>query len=321
MFEFLGKLMGIAARTKSILSLNLPALFWKPLVGVEPTLQDLKSIDYSTMESLQRMLEMDKDLFQASILENFTTSLSDKTIVELIPGGKEKPLTYEDRKEYVALAQHARLHESDAQMKALVKGIGTLVPTPLLNLFTWQDLEMRICGRTEINLDVLRRNTRYRAGITEQDAHIQHFWKVLEDFGHHERMLFLRFAWGRQRLPSEAELKNEPMKIFPFPCDNADVRLPHAETCFFNIKLPAYTSVKVMRERLLYAITHTKTIDADLDQEDNINDLLARGGRGRGRGNRFLGGLGAAMFGRSPFGDISSPPPSRGGRGRGGFSS
>jgi hypothetical protein len=265
--------------------------------------------------------------------------------VELIPGGKEKPLTYEDRKEYVALAQHARLHESDAQMKALVKGIGTLVPTPLLNLFTWQDLEMRICGRTEINLDVLRRlafapralmphnapltwynkrkcrNTRYRAGITEQDAHIQHFWKVLEDFGHHERMLFLRFAWGRQRLPSEAELKNEPMKIFPFPCDNADVRLPHAETCFFNIKLPAYTSVKVMRERLLYAITHTKTIDADLDQEDNINDLLARGGRGRGRGNRFLGGLGAAMFGRSPFGDISSPPPSRGGRGRGGFSS
>jgi hypothetical protein len=72
-----------AARTKSILSLNLPALFWKPLVGVEPTLQDLKAIDYSTMESLQRMTEMDKDLFQASILENFTTSLSDKTIVRL----------------------------------------------------------------------------------------------------------------------------------------------------------------------------------------------------------------------------------------------
>jgi hypothetical protein len=159
--------------------------------------------------------------------------------------------------------------------------------------------------------------------VTEQDAHIRHFWKVLEDFGHHERMLFLRFAWGRQRLPSEAELKNEPMKIFPFPCDNADVRLPHAETCFFNIKLPAYTSVQVMRERLLYAITHTKTIDADLDQEDNIQDLLARGGRGRGRGGRFLGGLSAAMFGRSPFGDISSPPLSRsrgGGRGgRGGF--
>jgi hypothetical protein len=119
MFEFLGKLMGIAgtplprtyyhghhhktreliafhtcsqqfttellcaARTKSILSLNLPALFWKPLVGVEPTLQDLKAIDYSTMESLQRMTEMDQDLFQASILENFTTSLSDKTIVRL----------------------------------------------------------------------------------------------------------------------------------------------------------------------------------------------------------------------------------------------
>lgn len=79
------------------------------------------------------------------------------TQVELVPGGKERPLTYEDRKEYVALAQQARLHESDAQMKALIKGVSTLVPTPLLNLFSWQDLEMRICGRTEINLDVLRR--------------------------------------------------------------------------------------------------------------------------------------------------------------------
>jgi hypothetical protein len=111
------------------------------------------------------------------------------------------------------------------------------------------------------------------------------------------------------------------MKIFPFPCDNADIRLPHAETCFFNIKLPAYSSVEVMRERLLYAITHTKTIDADLQEDNiNINDLLARGGRGRGgRGGRFLGGLSAAMFGRSPFGDVASPPVprSRGGRGGG----
>jgi len=69
------------ARTKNILSLNLPAIFWKPLVGVEPTLADLKSIDYSTVESLQRLMEMDRELFQASIIENFTTVLSDKTVV------------------------------------------------------------------------------------------------------------------------------------------------------------------------------------------------------------------------------------------------
>lgn len=233
--------------------------------------------------------------------------------VELVPDGKAKPLSYEDREEYIALTKYVRLHESDAQMEALLKGISNLVPAPVLNLFTWKDLEMRICGRTEIDLDVLRRfalysfsttestasfssfrllyhrNTRYRAGVSEQDPHIQYFWKVLDEFGHHERMLFLRFAWGRQRLPSEAELKHEPMKIFPFPCDNPDARLPHAETCFFNIKLPAYSTADVMRDRMLYAITHTKTIDADLQEDDSTGNTV-RSTRAR----RLAGALAAA---------------------------
>ncbi len=131
-----------------------------------------------------------------------------------------------------------------------------------------------------------------------------------------------RFSWGRQRLPSETELKNEPMKIFPYPCDNPDARLPHAETCFFNLKLPQYSSLEIMRERLLYAITHTKTIDADL-QEDNLNELLGRAGRrgGRGGGGRMLfGGRGAMGLSPPPFGSppmSGSPPLGRAARGRG----
>jgi hypothetical protein len=70
-----------------------------------------------------------------------------------------------------------------------------MVPVALLSLFTWQDLEMRVCGRTEINLTVLKRNTRYRGGIKPSDHHIIYFWEVLEEFSQHERSMFLRFAW------------------------------------------------------------------------------------------------------------------------------
>lgn len=192
MYEFVGKLMGIAVRTKSILSLNLPSLFWKPLVGLNPTLNDLKAIDFSTCESLERLSEMDKEMFEAHVFQTFTAVLSDGTLVELVPEGKERSVTYDDRKEYVSLARLARLSENMLQMKAIMRGMATLVPLPVLSLFTWQDLEMRVCGKTEINLEVLKRNTRYRGNITENDAHIRYFWQVLEEFAQHERMLFLR---------------------------------------------------------------------------------------------------------------------------------
>ncbi len=184
--------MGIAVRTKSILSLNLPSLFWKPLVGLNPTLNDLKAIDFSTCESLERLSEMDKEMFEAHVFQTFTAVLSDGSLVELVPEGKERSVTYDDRKEYVSLARLARLSENMLQMKAIMRGMATLVPLPVLSLFTWQDLEMRVCGKTEINLEVLKRNTRYRGNITENDAHIRYFWQVLEEFAQHERMLFLR---------------------------------------------------------------------------------------------------------------------------------
>ena len=38
MFAFLGKLMGIAMRTKQYLNLDLPSLVWKLLAGDNPTL-------------------------------------------------------------------------------------------------------------------------------------------------------------------------------------------------------------------------------------------------------------------------------------------
>ena len=47
------------------------------------------------------------------------------------------------------------------------------------------------------------------------------------------------------------------------PTGPVDKYLPVAHTCFFTLDLPAYTTKKVMRERLVYAITHCTAIDLD----------------------------------------------------------
>ena len=40
----------------------------------------------------------------------------------------------------------------------------------------------------------------------------------------------------------------------------SDRLLPTAETCFFNVNMPLYSSFEIMREKLLFAITHCAAI-------------------------------------------------------------
>lgn len=45
--------------------------------------------------------------------------------------------------------------------------------------------------------------------------------------------------------------------------------LPTAQTCFFQLRLPPYTTLEIMTERLRYAINNCRSIDMD-------NYMLAR---------------------------------------------
>eukprot|EP01027_Heterolobosea_sp_BB2_P014204 GEZU01020428.1.p1 GENE.GEZU01020428.1~~GEZU01020428.1.p1 ORF type:complete len:107 (-),score=30.13 GEZU01020428.1:96-416(-) len=78
-----------------------------------------------------------------------------------------------------------------------------------------------------------------------------------------ERSLYLRFVWGRSRLPVSEEGFGHPMKIQKLDRPKPDEFLPLSHTCFFSLELPAYSSRKVMRDRLLYAITNCQAIDTD----------------------------------------------------------
>jgi len=82
-----------------------------------------------------------------------------------------------------------------------------------------------------------------------------------------ERTEFLRFVWARSRMPSSA--KDFPMNFkIQGPQggakENPDLYLPHAQTCFFSLSLPAYTTKEVLKEKLLFAIKNSPNMDADV---------------------------------------------------------
>lgn len=57
-----------------------------------------------------------------------------------------------------------------------------------------------MCGSPDIPLHLLKSVATYK-GIEPSASLIQWFWEVMESFSNTERSLFLRFVWGRTRLP------------------------------------------------------------------------------------------------------------------------
>jgi hypothetical protein len=57
-----------------------------------------------------------------------------------------------------------------------------------------------VCGSPDIPLDLLKSVATYK-GIDANAPLVRWFWDTLEAFSNAERSLFLRFVWGRTRLP------------------------------------------------------------------------------------------------------------------------
>ncbi|KAK8803542.1 hypothetical protein WA158_001236 [Blastocystis sp. Blastoise] len=170
--------------------------------------------------------------------------------VELLPGGKNLPVTEHNTYKYIELCEDFRINEVKQASEAIAYGVRSLVPQRALALFTWYQLERYVCGEPEISIDELRKHTQY-VGWTESHEVVRRFWKVFGDLSHKDRSQFLRFVWGRSRLPHSVDWPR-PFKLTAKSAGND--QLPVAHTCFFQLELPQYTTEAILKERLLVAI-------------------------------------------------------------------
>jgi len=238
--EFMGQLMGLALRTGDLLPCALAPFTFKGLVDEERTLEDLRGIDVFAARQVERCRDEGGD--------EEDDSLDNDDCVDTGDG-----LSRADR------LLKRRLRFDSLQLAAVRRGLASVVPVHLLRLWRWQDLRRRVCGNVIVDLECLKQHTVYK-NCTETDIHIVHLWQVLEGFSQQQRRSFLRFVWGRSSLPSEVWERSFTVQLLS---GSNDLRLPSSHTCFFTLDLPAYSSVEICRERLLYCMSHCVTIDTD----------------------------------------------------------
>ncbi|KAJ0180993.1 hypothetical protein K1T71_003078 [Dendrolimus kikuchii] len=105
----------------------------------------------------------------------------------------------------------------------------------------------------------------YLSGIEPNAPLVQWFWEVMEELSGSERALFLRFVWGRTRLPrapQDPRQRDFVLQVLD-KYQPPDHFLPESYTCFFLLKMPRYSCKSVLREKLRYAIHFCKSIDTD----------------------------------------------------------
>lgn len=74
------------------------------------------------------MENMDQETFEFRFGEElvYTTLRTDGSMVELIPGGSNVSVRYEDRSEFIRLVQKARMEESKQQVGSTYIGIARI---------------------------------------------------------------------------------------------------------------------------------------------------------------------------------------------------
>ncbi|XP_058850690.1 probable E3 ubiquitin-protein ligase HECTD4 isoform X1 [Acipenser ruthenus] len=289
LLHFLGQLLGIGIRADLPLPLDLLSSFWKVLVGesLDPE-ADLHEADVLTHNYIKRVENVnDETELEALCTEitsqhhssespespnkpccKFTYITMTGDEVELCPGGRNIIVGWENKDMYASAIRSLRLRElqNSECMTAVRAGLGSIIPLQLLTTLTALEVELRTCGLPYINLEFLKAHTMYQVGLMETDPHIEFFWTALEMFTQEELCKFIKFACNQERIPFTCPCKDGgpdtahvppyPMKIAPpdGTSGSPDSRYIRVETCMFMIKLPQYSSLEIMLEKLRYAI-------------------------------------------------------------------
>lgn len=125
--------------------------------------------------------------------------MSNGAVVELCPGGKEIAVTHANHKEFVELVAKARLAECEKQMAWLKQGVSHVIDLTILSFLSWEEVELRACGPKDIEVDALKAVT----DTSEDNKWVKMFWQMFATFTQEERRKYLKFAWGRSKLPND----------------------------------------------------------------------------------------------------------------------
>ncbi|PNS16909.1 hypothetical protein CAC42_4873 [Sphaceloma murrayae] len=258
-FKFIGRIIGKALYENRVLDCHFSRAVYKRILGKPVSLKDMETLDLDYYKSLMWMLEND---ITDVAFESFSVEVDrfgEKQVVDLVPNGRDIPVTEENKHEYVKLVVEQRLTKSvEEQLEHFLTGFREIVPVELISIFNEQELELLISGLPDIDVDDWRNNTEYH-NYTQTSPQVQWFWRAVRSFDAEEKAKLLQFVTGTSKVPLNGFRELEGMNGFSRFNIHRDFgardRLPSSHTCFNQLDLPEYENYEILRKQLYTAMT------------------------------------------------------------------
>lgn len=234
-FKFVGRVIAKAVYDNKLLECYFTRSFYKHILGKKVKYTDMESEDYAFYQGLVYMLENNVNALGTEI--TFSLEIQEFGVTEtrdLIADGRNRPVTEENKAEYVKLVCQEKMTGSiKKQLNSFLEGFYEIIPKRLISIFNEQELELLISGLPNIDIDDLKANTEYHK-YQVNSLQIQWFWRALRSFDQADRAKFLQFVTGTSKVPlqgfSALEGMNGPQKFQIHLDDRSTDRLPSAHT-------------------------------------------------------------------------------------------
>eukprot|EP00124_Ichthyophonus_hoferi_P000436 Ihof_evm7s16 gene=Ihof_evmTU7s16 len=233
-FQFIGRVVAMAVFHGKFLDCGFTLPFYKRVLGRTLTLDDVEAVDPEYFTSLKWILENKIDGLELGIYFSSDYEMfGEIKTQDLKPNGSKIEVTDENKEEYISLITQWRFSRGiEEQMKAFIQGFDAIVPVQLLSVFDEKELEILICGVTEIDVDAWEKNTVYR-NYTPNTKQIRWFWQCVRSFDNEMRIRLLQFVTGTCRVPMGGfkELQgNNSSQLFCIEKSGDNESLPRSHT-------------------------------------------------------------------------------------------
>jgi len=258
-FKFVGRMIGKAIYDGRVLDCHFSRAVYKRILGRPVGLKDMESLDLEFYKSLLWILEHD---INGAIFETFSIEdeeFGEKKTIDLVPDGRNKAVTDENKHDFVRLVVEYRLITSvKDQMDNFLTGFHDIIPPSLISIFDEQELELLISGLPNIDVDDWRNNTEYHS-YQSSSPQIMWFWRAVRSFDSEEKAKLVQFVTGTSQVPlggfKDLMGMNGRQKFNIHRYHDGQDRLPASHTCFNQLDLPEYEKYEQLRAALLTAIT------------------------------------------------------------------
>ena len=257
-YELIGIIFGLAIYNNIILDVKFPITVFRKLLGLKPTLEDMKECDPELYKNLKFLRETKDENLKDDLDSDFTVvddKFGEKIVINLKPNGDKIPVDIKNKDEYVDLYLDWYFNQSIKEVfNSFERGFYRVFNRDLCKILSPEELELIICGTQTLDFNELKRVCKYEE-YTKDSETIKQFWEVLLEFNEEEKKKFLSFVTGCDRAPIGG-LGSLPITISNGGTDIN--QLPSAHTCFNNLILPNYKNKETLRKKILIAMNYSE---------------------------------------------------------------